>query len=93
MKKYYAYFMSNDAEHVIRFKVKGSLRYDRLSRCFIDKHYYTRTTEDLVKWALHNNDWAFNVKWAVLIDHKTFAEYRAYDIPRVALDNEVIEWD
>ena len=93
MKKYYAYFMSDRMERVVRFKVKGSLMYDRRSRCFIDKHYYTRTTEDLVKWVLRNNDWASNVDWAVLIDHKTFAEYRAYDIPRVALDNEVIEWD
>lgn len=97
MKKYYAYFIdgNTDKEFVIRFKVKGSLRYreDRLYRCFMDDKYYVRTIEDLVKMVLSNNGWNLKVRCVLLLDHELFTEYRAHDIPRVALDNEVIEWD
>ncbi len=96
MKKYYAWFINgkSGAAYVMRFKIKGSLRYQGdLYRCFIDDRYYVRTIDDLVKMVLKNNDWHIEADMALLIDHDTFVEWRANGIPRFMLDNEVIEWD
>lgn len=95
-KKYYAWFVNETSgtAYVMRFKIKGSLRYQGdLYCCFIDDRYYVRTIDDLVKMVLENDGWHIKAGLALLINHDTFVEWRANGTPRFMLDNEVIEWD
>ena len=96
MKKYYAYFIYNDEEYVIRFKIKGSLVLDTRNRCFIDKNWYVRTVADVICMAAvgHHplNDRSFN-PICCLLTHNQFMDYRIRGIKRWNPKNEIIFWD
>lgn len=94
-KKYYAWFVYNNEEYVIRFRIKGSLQWDEKARCFMDKDWYVRTINELVSLAAndinYHNSRSFG---AVLkISHKYFRELRAKGIKRWTPQREVIVWD
>ena len=95
MKKYYAYFtrQDNGQEYVVRFKIKGSLRYDYKGRCFVDKDYYVRSVIDVVNILLQRNKLGFKTDFALILDHNYFVECRASGTERFEVDNEVIKWD
>lgn len=94
-KKYYAWFYSGENEYVIRFKIKGSLQWDPRARCFVDKDWYTRGIDDVVCYAVYDNN-ATNVKsfgGAMLLTHEQFVEMRARGYKRLVPMCEVLVWD
>lgn len=99
MKKYYAYFIYNDEEYVIRFKIKGSLKRGRLFG-FIDKDGYTRTEADIICLAAFNDN-LFNIQanepflafHACFLTHDQFVDYRSKGVKRWKPKNEIIFWD
>lgn len=95
MKKYYVYFTDQYTgdEYVMRFKIRGSLRYDYQARCFIDKDIYTRSTKDLVNMLLSDNYCGYRADFALLLDHDRFVECRASGIERFWVPDEIIDWD
>lgn len=95
MKKYYGYFIYNGEEYVIRFKIDGSLQYDREHKCFKDRDWYVRSIGDVIAMAAIDtnpvNDKRFGL--AILLDHKRFVEYRSKGIERWTPMCEIIKWD
>ena len=94
-KKYYAWFVYNDEEYVIRFWIKGSLQWDEKARCFMDKDWYVRTIEELVSLAAFDTSYHNNKRlgFVLKISHKYFRELRAEGIKRWTPNREVIVWD
>lgn len=94
MKKYYALFVYNEKEYVVRFKIDGSLKYDKKTKCFIDDRYYVRSIADVIAMAALDshpmNDKHFG--FSCLLSHDYFVEYRARGIERWTPKREVIEW-
>ena len=93
MRKYYASFIYNDKEYVIRFKSK-KFQYDprAICRCFIYDNYYVRSVDDMIKWAAFGSSGS-NIKQDImgwLIDHKTFVEARANGVERWNAQCEVL---
>lgn len=94
MKKYYARFLYNGEEYVIRFKIKGSLKFDLKQRCFIDKDYYIRSIDDIISMAaLYTSP--LNCKafqGGYLLKHQQFVEARSSGIKRWKPAVEIINW-
>ena len=95
MKKYYGYFVYNDEEYVIRFKIKGSLIFDEDNRYFIDDKYYIRSTMDVLSLAAFGSHWS-NIKGlsyvCFMITKSDFIEYRSKGVKRWKPDREIIDW-
>ena len=94
-RKYYGYFMYNGEEYVIRFKIKGSLQYDKRGRCFEDKDWYVRSIDDVVAMAAFDTH-PLNLRhrfFAMLLTHDAFVSARANGVKRWSPRREVIEWD
>ena len=99
MKKYYGYFIYDDEEYVIRFKIDGSLTYRRdypWFGCFVDKEGYVKSAWELIGYAAldghPSNDKRFG-SFSLLLDHQRFVEERANGIKRWIPKREVILWD
>ena len=94
MKKYYALFVYNEREYVIQFKIDGSLKYDRKTKCFIDDNYYVRSIADVIAMAaldchpMNNKHFGFSC----LINHDYFVECRARGVKRWKPKREIIIW-
>ena len=95
MKKYYGYFIYDNEEYVIRFKIDGSLQYDREHKCFEDRDWYIRSIGDVIAMAAMDNSPVNDKRFglAILLDHKRFVEYRSKGIKRWRPIREVIKWD
>lgn len=94
MKKYYGYFVYNDEEYVIRFKIDGSLRWSEKERCFIDDHWYTRSIAEVICMAALDSH-PINVKAfgsAFLITHQYFIKQRSRGVKRWNPKREIIIW-
>lgn len=94
MKKYYGYFVYNDEEYVIRFKIDGSLRWREKERCFIDDHWYVRSIADVICMAAFDSN-PMNIKgfWcAFLLTHQDFIKERARGVKRWKPEREIIVW-
>jgi hypothetical protein len=95
MKKYYAWFIYNNEEYVIRFRIKGSLQWDEKERCFMDKDWYVRTIKDLVSLAGFDTSYPNNkhLRLALKITHNYFRELRAKGVKRWTPKRETIICD
>ena len=95
MKKYYGIFLYKDEYYVIRFKIKGSLKFDKDEGYFIDDLWYVRSTTDVISMVAFNSH-PSNVKGLTpccfIIDKKDFIEYRSQGIKRWIPKTEVIDW-
>ena len=94
MKKYYGYFVYNDEEYVIRFKIDGSLKWSAKDRCFIDDHWYVRSIADVICIAAFDSN-PSNVKGfgcAFLLNHQDFIDERARGVKRRTPLRETIVW-
>ena len=94
MKKYYGYFVYNDEEYVIRFKIDGSLKWSAKDRCFIDDHWYVRSIADAICMAAFDSN-PMNIKGfgcAFLLTHQDFINERSRGVKRRAPLNETIVW-
>jgi len=95
MKKYYGYFIYDDEEYVIRFKIGGSLKYKPKQKCFEDRDWYVRAISDVIAMAAIDNhpinDKRFGL--GILLSQKKYAEYRARGIKKWTPKQKVIIWD
>lgn len=95
MKKYYSIFLYNDETYVIRFKIKGTLEYDKHYRCFIDDKWYVRSVKDVVSmtaFRTHSQNVEGLSDCCFLITKKEFIEYRSQGVKRWTPKMEVIDW-
>ena len=95
MKKYYGYFVYNEEEYVIRFKIDGSLKFDRKSKCFIDDQYYLRSIADVIATAAFDNNHSIHIKqlgFSMLLKHDAFVRERARGVKRWKPLREIIVW-
>lgn len=94
MKKYYGYFVYNNKEYVIRFKIDGSLKWSAKDRCFIDDQWYVRSVDDVICMvAFHTSP--MNLKafsYALLLTHQTFINERARGVKRWKPEQEILIW-
>lgn len=94
MKKYYGYFVYNNEEYVIRFKIDGSLKWSAKDRCFIDDHWYVRSIADVICMAAFDSN-PMNIKGfggAFLLTHQSFINERARGVKRWKSEREIIIW-
>lgn len=94
MKKYYGYFVYNEEEYVIRFKIDGSLKFDSKAKCFIDDQYYVRSIADVIAMAAFDSN-SINIKQlglSVLLKHNAFVRERARGVKRWEPKREIIVW-
>ena len=96
MKKYYGYFIYQDEEYVIRFKIDGTLKWDAKFRCFIDDHLYVRSSAEVICMAALDshpmNNKAFSC--AFLLSHEDFVKERARGVKRWKYPrHEIIVWN
>ncbi len=94
MKKYYGYFVYNDEEYVIRFKIDGSLKWNAKYRCFMDDHMRVRSVADVICMAAFDTN-PRNIKsfrCAFLITHQYFINERARGVKRQTPWNDTIIW-
>ena len=94
MKKYYGYFIYNDEEYVIRFKIDGNLQWSEKDHCFIDDQWYVRTYKDLIAYAAIDNHWINDKRFgtALGLTHDQFVRFRAKGIRRWNPKREIIKW-
>lgn len=97
MKKYYALFYYKNEAYVIRFKIKGSLRWNKEAHCFEDARWYVRSVDDVVCYAALDTH-PVNLRsresfYSFLITHDDFVAYRSEGVPRWNPQIEVIDWD
>lgn len=97
MKKYYAYFIYDGMEFVIRFKVDGSLHYDRRYNAFIDRNYYVRSVPEIVCLAAIDKHYSINDKYfsgaCFMLTHDEFINFRKKGYQRWMPMHEKILWD
>lgn len=96
-KKYYALFWlkDNPNSYVIRFRIKGSLKWSGKDRCFVDKELYVRSSDDMICYSALNTS-PFNSRrygGGLLITHEKFKEYRSGGVARWTPKTELIDWD
>lgn len=96
MRKYYGYFIFDEHEYVIRFKIDGSLRWHGggYGSCFMDDEMYVRSAKDVILLAALRTN-SMNCKHctcAYLISHDDFRRYRAQGIKRFEPWNPIIHW-
>lgn len=95
MKSYYAYFIYNNEEYVIKFKIKGSLQYSRKDRVFVDRKYYVRSIAEVICLAALGsnplNTRGFGISY--LISWDEFDNKLAQGVKRWMPQQEVISWD
>lgn len=96
MKKYYGYFVYNEEEYVVRFKIDGSLKFDSKARCFVDNQYYVRSIADVIAMAAFDDN-STNMShrgfgFSCLISHDYFVEYRTRGVKRWKPKREIIIW-
>ena len=94
-KKYYAWFTYDGEQYVIRFRVKGSLQYQKKEGTFIDKELYVRSVRDIVSFSALDTSWVNDSSfgYAILLTHKHFRDQRAQGVKRWTPKREVINWD
>lgn len=94
MKKYYGYFVYDDREYVIRFKIKGSLEWDSKAGCFIDDRWYTWSITEVIALVIGHNPISLKAfSCAFLLTHEEFVEERARGVIRWVPKKEIIDWD
>lgn len=96
MKKYYGYFVYDEEEYVIRFKIDGSLKFDSKARCFVDNQYYVRSIDDVITMAAFDDN-STNMKhrgfhFSMLLKHDAFVRERALGVKRWKPKREIIIW-
>lgn len=95
MKKYYGYFVYDGEEYVIRFKIKGSLKWNAATKCFEDAKWYVRSIADVICMAAFDSN-PLNTKTfscAYLLTHEEFVKERARGVKRCIPWCEIIMWD
>lgn len=98
-KKYYGYFVYDNEEYVIRFRIKGSLSWNPTYRCFEDKDWSVRSAEDMICYAaldahpVNVNHYGNTRFWGFLISHEKFKKERARGVKRWNPQVETIKWD
>lgn len=95
MKKYYGYFVYNDEEYVIRFKIDGSLVWSDEYHCFKDDRWYCYSYRDMISYAAFDTHES-NVRQlgftCGLRTRKAFNEQRARGVKRWKPKQEIIKW-
>ena len=94
MKQYYAYYVYNNVDYIIKFKISGSLVYRPKLDCFMDDEYYVRSIDDVVAMAAFDNH-RLNIKgfsFGVLISREEFERYRSEGVYVKKPENRIIQW-
>ena len=93
MKNYYGWFIYNDTEYVIHFKIKGSLRWHNKHRCFQDSQWYVRTFEELLWYAAFDRSPQNSSEVCCCrITYKQFNEYLKNGIKNWKPERKIIVW-
>ena len=95
MKKFYGYFVYNNEQYVIRFKLGGSIKWDEEAHCFIDEKMYMRSAAYMICLAALDTHFANEKEFsccAFIIPKKDFIEYRSQGIKRWKPQREIIIW-
>lgn len=93
MKKYYGYFVYDDKEYVIRFKIRG-LKYKAKDKCFEDRDWYVRSIGDVIAMAAIDthpiNDKRFG--FSMLLTQKQYAVMRSLGVKKWTPKRKIINW-